>query len=172
MIFCFIRPIELRRLRFYMISLREGVIRLSPAETKNREADNVTIPNVLIPFLRAFRLEQWNSRWLIFGERVQPHPSHCCGHNTMNLRHSNILKALHKKGALADITGLSFYSWKDTGAMDLFRKKVNPLEIMRQLRHKDLATTQLYCQSLYMINEEIKALDNTLLDVVPVGLLE
>lgn len=168
---CFIRPIELRRLRFHMIDLASGLIRLSAAETKNRQSDQVTIPDVLLPVLRAFKLDQWNKRWLVFGKQLQPHATKSCGRNSMNRRHRLVLEKLQEKGDLVDIKGLSFYSWKDTGAMDLFRKKVNPLEIMRQLRHKDLATTQLYCQSLYMINEEIKALDNTLLEVVPVGLL-
>jgi len=62
-----------------------------------------------------------------------------------------------------DITGLQYYSWKDTGAVELFKKKVNILEIMRQLRHKDLSTTQKYCQSLYVINMEIRDLVNPIL---------
>ena len=57
-------------------------------------------------------------------------------------------------------------------ALELFKQKVNPLEIMKQLRHKDLTTTQIYCQSLYSVNREIKALDNDLLgDNVLAGLI-
>ena len=81
----------------------------------------------------------------------------------MNWQHGKILKRLENEGKLMDSKGLTFYSWKDTGALALFKNKVNPLEIMRQLRHKDLTTTQLYCQSLYSVNLEIKALDNALL---------
>lgn len=159
---CFIRPIELRRLRFKMFDFNESVIRLKGDITKNGENEIVTIPDVLMAWLLKFDFSQWNQNWLIFGVGVQPHPHKCCGHNTLNYRHGQMLKKLQQKGMLVDLKGLTFYSWKDTGAMDLFKAKVNVLEIMRQLRHKDLATTQEYCQSLYIVNHEIKTLNNSI----------
>jgi integrase/recombinase XerD len=160
---CFIRPIELRRLRFHMFDFGTGVIRLTKNETKNKENATVTIPDSIIPFLKNFNFGQWNQRWLIFGEGLQPHPDNSCGHNSLNHRHRTILKKLKKSNQLRDINGLSFYSWKDTGALELFKRKVNILEIRKQLRHKDLKTTQVYCESLYEINEEIKHLDGGLI---------
>jgi len=74
-----------------------------------------------------------------------------------------IIEKLNKSKQLKDINGLTFYSWKDTGAMELFKRKINILEIRKQLRHKDLKTTQVYCESLYEINEEIKHLDGGLI---------
>lgn len=159
---CFIRPIEQRRLRFYMISLKEGIIRMPADITKNKENAIVTIPDAIIPALAEYNFNQYDQRWLVFGANSQPHPDKCAGHNTYNLRHKKILDALKKKGLLTNIDGLSYYSWKDTGALELFKRKVDTLEIMQQLRHKDLTTTQLYCQSLYTVNKEIKALDNRL----------
>lgn len=160
---CFIRPVEMRRMKIYMIDLKEGLIRLPAHVTKNKENAIITIPNVLLPFLQEFGLEQYNKQWLLFGAGVEPHPDTCCGHNTMNWRHKQILSDLHQRGLLSNIEGLSFYSWKDTGVMQLFKSKVDPLEIMRQVRHKELNTTQKYCQSLYIINKEIQTLDNKLL---------
>ena len=157
---CFIRPIEMRRMRVHMIDLKEGVIRLPADITKNKEAATVTIPESILPYLRAFGFEKFNQRWLLFGAGGKPHPNKCCGHNTYNLRHQKILMFLFKSGLLDDIEGLSYYSWKDTGAMRLFKLGVNILEIMRQLRHKELNTTQQYCHSLYILNKEIQALDN------------
>jgi len=161
--YCFIRPIELLRLRFHMIDLKEGLIRLPAAITKNKQNSLVTIPDVFVPILERFQLHRWDPRWLIFGQRIQPHPDKAAGKNSIRLRHKRILEALRDEGELLDLTGLSLYSWKDTGALELFKQKVNPLEIMKQLRHTDLATTQLYCQSLYSVNREIKLLDNNLL---------
>jgi len=157
---CFVRPIEMRRMRVHMIDLKEGVIRLPAEVTKNKESATITIPKMLLPYLNGFGLEGFNQRWLLFGAGGKPHPSKCCGHNTYNLRHKKILASLFKDGLLDDIEGLSYYSWKDTGAMELFKKGVNLLEIMRQLRHKELNTTQQYCHSLYVINKEIQELDN------------
>lgn len=159
---CFIRPIELRRLRFYMFDLETGTIHLSGKETKNKENAIITIPDTLIPYLKEFKFERWPAHWLIFGEGVRPHSDKACGHNTLNYRQSKIIRKFKKDGRLGDIKGLTFYSWKDTGALELFRRKVNLLEIMRQMRHKDLKTTQMYCRSLYTINYEIKNLDNQL----------
>ncbi|HQU51429.1 MAG TPA: tyrosine-type recombinase/integrase [Saprospiraceae bacterium] len=160
---CFIRPVELRRLRFYMFDFETGVIRLTKNETKNKENATVTIPDSIIPFLKNFNFGQWNQRWLIFGKDIQPHPNLSCGHNSLNYRHRMIIEKLNKSKQLKDINGLTFYSWKDTGAMELFKRKINILEIRKQLRHKDLKTTQVYCESLYEINEEIKHLDGGLI---------
>lgn len=163
---CFIRPIELRRLRFYMFDMSEGIINLTSDETKNRENNFVTIPDILLPHLVDMNFEKYNPSYVVFGTGGQPHPSKCCSHDALNSRHKTILKQLQKQRKLANIKGLSFYSWKDTGALALFKKKVNMLEIMKQLRHKDLATTQKYCQSLYAVNEEIKMLHNPLVSKI------
>lgn len=160
---CFIRPVELRRLRFNMIVMEEGVIRLPSAVTKNKENSIVTIPDVLMPYLQGFGLDAWPGTWLVFGYGGEPHRSKPCGHDLLSSRHKAVLEKLQREGVLEDITGLSFYSWKDTGALELFKQKVNMLEIMQQLRHKSLSTTQKYCQSLYQVNREIKALRNDVL---------
>lgn len=165
---CFIRPIEQRRMRVHMINLKEGVIRLPPKVTKNKEAAIITIPNTILPYLKDFGFEKFNQRCLLFGAWGQPNATKCCGHNTYNGRHKQVLEKFFDSGVLADIKGLSYYSWKDTGAIELFKKKVNILEIMRQLRHKDLSTTQKYCNSLYVMNYEIKHLDNPILRVTKI----
>lgn len=169
--YCFIRPIELLRLQFYMIDLKEGLIRLPADITKNKQNSIVTIPDVLLPILKRYKLHTYDQSWVIFGVSIQPHTDKAAGRNTMNARHARILKELRKDKKILDIKGLSLYSWKDTGALELFKKKVNPLEIMKQLRHNDLATTQLYCQSLYNVNREIKALDNDLIGEELLGIL-
>lgn len=160
---CFIRPIELRRLRFFMFDLDQSIIKLPGEITKNRDNSILTIPDVIISFLRKYEFDKFNQNWLIFGAEVKPHADKCCGHNTMNWQQGQIVTRLQKKGLITDTKGLTFYSWKDTDALALFKRNVNTLEIMRQVRHKDLTTTQRYCESLYIINEEIKALDNKLL---------
>lgn len=66
---------------------------------------------------------------------------------------------LHREGKLGDPTGIQSYSWKDTGALLLFEMKVDLLQIMKQLRHGDLTTTQKYCNSLNEKAPEIKGLD-------------
>lgn len=156
--YCFIRPSsELRRLRRWHFDLVQGIISMPGSITKNGKEGIVTIPDLILPFVRE-QLQRIPGNHLIFGKGVRPHPSIACGRNTLHYRHKQILQELHRKGLLKDIQGLTFYSWKDTGALELFRQKVNILEIMRQLRHTDLSTTQRYCNSLYIVNKEIKEL--------------
>jgi len=158
---CFIRPCELRRLKFLHFDLDEGIINMPGSITKNKKRSFVTIPKSILFKLRDNEIfKRHPSTYLIFGKGLQPHPSIPVGINTLNLRHKNGIKKLKEKGLLEDIVGLQLYSWKDTGAIELFKKKVNILEIMRQLRHTDLSTTQKYCNSLYAINQEIQVLDN------------
>jgi integrase/recombinase XerD len=158
--YCFIRPSELRRLRIQMIRLEDSMIYLPGDATKNHEFARLTINDKLKEYLSRYNLDAYPANYLIFGQGLLPHPAIPVGANTMNNRHKSCLQKLKKTGLLKNIEGLSFYSWKDTGAMALFKRKVNILEIMRQLRHKDLSTTQRYCESLYQINYEIKGLDN------------
>lgn len=157
---CFIRPqSELRRLRGRHICIEENVIRIPGDKTKNKKDAIVTIPDVLIPNLKKY---SFPSNYFVFGKKLKPALEKPCSKNYMNNRHKGILELLHKKGDLENIDGLMHYSWKDTGAYELFSRGVNILEIMRQLRHANLSTTQKYCDSLYIINHQIKALDNSL----------
>lgn len=57
----------------------------------------------------------------------------------------------------------TFYSWKDTGATALIQAGIPIDEVMKQLRHTDLATTQVYIQNLHRVNEKIRDLDSLLL---------
>lgn len=107
--YCFIRPIELLRLRFHMIDLKEGLIRLPAAITKNKQNSLVTIPDVFIPILQRYQLHQWDPRWLIFGAKIEPHPDKAAGKNAIRLRHKRVLEKLRNQGALLDLTGLSLF---------------------------------------------------------------
>lgn len=157
---CFIRPqAELRRLKGRHIRLQEGVIRIEGDKTKNKKDAIITIPDSLIPNLKKYHFP---ANYFVFGKKMKPAFEKPCSKNYMNNIHKGILEYLHQRGDLENIEGLQNYSWKDTGAYELFSRGVNILEIMRQLRHKDLSTTQKYCESLYVINKQIKALDNVL----------
>lgn len=79
--------------------------------------------------------------------------------NKLNKKHKSIVMQLHKEGKITDPSGIQSYSWKDTGALLLFEMKVDVLQIMKQLRHGDLSTTQKYCNSLNEYAPEIQGLD-------------
>lgn len=57
--------------------------------------------------------------------------------------HREILEFLLKSGKLPDINGLSFYSWKDTGATNA-AKFLTPFELRDQLGHATLEQIMVY----------------------------
>lgn len=157
--YCFIRPGEQRRMRVSCIDMRAGIITLPGAITKNKKTEQVTIPKAIIPFLEEIGIDRWHANDYIFGSNMQPHPEKMCGSNSLAERHKAVINHLVKIGTLRSKTGLSIYSWKDSGAMALIRAGIDVYEVMRQMRHSDLSTTQKYLKSLHNVNKSIQ--DNT-----------
>lgn len=154
--YTFIRPVEMRRLRLSHFDLNRQLIIMPGVITKNKDNESVTIPDVLIDFLRDLKLNKYPSNYFLFGKDMLPSTNKPCGHHTINRRHSYILKRLQEQKILSNTDGISIYSWKDTGAADLVTENINIMEIMLQLRHKNLATTQRYLASFNQVNKEIK----------------
>ncbi len=153
---CFIRPSELARLRVKDIDLVDGLIRLDGDQTKNRRSDIVTIPDAILKAIKGLLLGI-PGKWYLFGHGGKPGPTGPAGRNTMNTRHRRLVEELYKKGKISSSEGLTYYSWKDTGATALVRAGIPIDEVMKQLRHKNLATTQTYIMGLHRVNERIKA---------------
>ena len=161
--YCFIRPIELCRLRIGHIDFDNGQIILPGNKTKNSKQQPITLPDIAIPLMK--EIDIWNKppHFYVFGKGVKPHESIPCHKGSLNEKHRvQVLQRLLASNKLASIEGLSFYSWKDTGAYELVLQKVNILEIQKQLRHSSLAMTEKYLSTLYSVNKEVKALHNVL----------
>jgi len=76
-------------------------------------------------------------------------------------RHARILQRLHDSGALpGDISGLTWYSWKDTG-ISLHAAKTSPLATRDQAGHVDFAITDVYYHAPEII-PEYRKLENDL----------
>jgi integrase/recombinase XerD len=161
--YCFIRPEEQRRMRVHMIDLKNGSIYLPGDITKNKKSEMITIPKAILPYLYEVGLDRWHRNDFIFGSNLQPHPIKQCGANALNLHHKKIIDRLYQEKKLHTISGISLYSWKDTGAMALIRSGIDAYEVMRQMRHSDLSTTQKYLKSLSNINKNIRDLTEILL---------
>ena len=161
--YCFIRPEEQRRMRVNMIDLRNGTIYLPGEITKNKKSETITIPKAIIPYLYEVGVHTWHRNDYIMGEFLKPHPNKACGMHTLNNHHKSLIERLHKQRKLHSITGISIYSWKDTGAMALIRAGIDVYEVMRQMRHSDLSTTQKYLKSLSNINKNIRDMSEILL---------
>jgi integrase/recombinase XerD len=157
--FTFIRPAEMRRLKIKDIDLKRRMIAMDGEQTKNRRIAIKTIPDAMIDLLTECMdaLKDYPGNYLIFGQNLKPHPTKSAGRNTLNNKHKKIMRSLFEKGIIDDITGISFYSWKDTGVQNYLDMQINMYELMRQLGHADLETTQIYAEKRAMINHSIKS---------------
>ncbi len=138
-----LRRTESYQLRFRDFKLREGYIQIDEERSKNHRDAPITIPEQVRLVLLDKRFADQPSGWLVFGYLCRPHPDTPAGDNSFKHRHRQVLLRLKKEGKIADITGLSLYSWKDTG-MSALAKFLTPFELKDQARHADTATSMLY----------------------------
>lgn len=150
---CFVRPTEIRYMKFGQVNLDTGMVFIPSTIGKTKEDRHLTIPNEFIKYFDTAFFKAYPSSYYIFGEGFLPHHCTVCGKNTMGNKHRLILKNLHKHGKLKDITGLQWYSWKDTGITDALEEL--PLlavqdqaghstpEMTLKYRHKRLVNTQM-----------------------------
>lgn len=162
-----IRPGEMRDLRCGALDLERGFVVFPGDKSKNNRNSVVTIPDEILPALRAFELHKSPDAYYIFGGGVGnrnqlPGPGRI-GVNTLSGKFKTGLKRLKKEGKLSDITGLQFYSLKDSLAIHLLDNGVDPESAMRHLRQRDLTVFQRYVKRLGVENEKVRRM--------PVGVL-
>lgn len=152
--YCFIRPAELARLRFRDMDLKRGLVILPGTITKNKKRRVVTIPESAVQYFQNPRFTKYPANYLIFGSGLKPHSSKAVGRNTFNKIHRGILIKLKNEGKISDITGLSFYSWKDTGITEM-SNEVSLINLQRQAGHSKSETTLIYYQP-DEVNKEVR----------------
>lgn len=160
-----IRRTEAYRMRFNRFHLQQGYILLREEDTKNRQESTVTIPASLMPFFLDERFTRWPGNYLLFGAAGQPHPTKSAGENTFKRRHRLVLIRLKSEGKLKDITGLSLYSWKDTG-MTMLSKHLTPFQLRDHARHSSTDISMRYYHAEQIIPEVRSASFEPLADLV------
>jgi integrase len=149
--YCWIRPEELRRLRFSHFDLRRGIIKLPGSVTKNNDDSNITIPKAILKEFVNPEFAAYNYNWYVFGSKLKPARSQC-GERSMNSLHNTILEKLGIKRP-----GLVWYSWKDTG-MTILSEKLQPRDLQKHARHSNLEITENYLHNSGKIIEAIRGI--------------
>ena len=90
--------------------------------------------------LQSMNVFNSNPEYYIFAKDSLPGCDRFTGRNTFNQQHAQILKKL-------DLHGFSIYSWKDTGAVDLYNATLDIEFVSRQLRHHSLDMTKIYLRN-------------------------
>lgn len=160
-----IRPGEMRDLRVGAIDLRRKMVIFPASKSKNRKNSAVTIPEDLIEVLESFGLDQFPPSHFLFGKAqgrhnylLQPRPAPV-GVNTLSNKFRAAVAHLKKAGELTgDLTGVEFYSLKDTLAIFLLDNGIGVEEAMRHFRQSSLAVFQRYVKRLGQVNEAIRVL--------------
>lgn len=156
-----IRPAEIRRMRRHHVDLENKMINLPSEVTKNKHNSIIFIPESVIEKL-AKLMPECSPGMHIVGRKMMP-SFEMCGMNTINFRHAAVLRKLQNNKILEHVNGICFYSWKDTGAVEM-AKQMNIVALMHHFRHQDISTTQRYVNELSAFSKEIKSLHFALLE--------
>lgn len=145
--YCFIRRSELTRLKVGNIDWQNMTIVIPSDASKNKKQESVVIPGPFVDILKSMGLDGLPQDWYIFGRMMKPGPVQYVNYNHISQRHNEISKAI----GISPEKGL--YSWKHSGVCSLYPKLNGDIyALMRQLRHSELTTTQIYLKSLGLVD--------------------
>ena len=165
--YCYIRPIELTRLRFKDFDLGAGTVSVQVNKGKPHRRV-ATIPTSVMHYFRDGKFDKFPVNYHVFGivekgdYQFEMAPStKPCGDDRPYQQHHKLLHRLKKDGKLKDISGLTWYSWKDTG-ISVHAHSTTPMATKDQAGHTDFDMTLKYYHAP-QINEQYKALPDTLI---------
>lgn len=137
--YCFIRPVEMTRLRIKDFNLHSGTVTIHEDASKNRKTQHVTIPKHV--FLYAVELGVFNAPMsdFIFSQRLKPGKEQI-DPKIFRDHWAKVSKRLKLKKEW------KFYSLKDTGITEMAKLNMAPKTVKDQARHSSLAITEIYLE--------------------------
>lgn len=158
--FCYIRPVEIMRLKGRAFDLDAGTVTVEAYEAKKWKKRVCTIPAAVLPYFQREDFRAVGPNLFVWGARgpgVKP------GRDDKHYKaHKCALQYLQKIGSIDDIKGLTWYSWKDTG-ISLHASKTSALATRDQAGHSDFGMTLTYYKAP-TVNGEYRNLTNDLFD--------
>lgn len=146
--YCYIRPVELTRLKFSDFNLTNGTVSVQVHKGKKYRRI-ATIPSAILPYFTDNIFTKYPNNHYVFstqksGTQYKPGPSATQAAEDMQYKqHLKVLNRLKKLGKLKDITGLTWYSWKDTG-ISVHAEITSPLATKDQAGHSSFEMTLKY----------------------------
>lgn len=137
--YCFIRPVEMTRLRVRHFNLKACTLTIPGELSKNKTTQTITLPKKVILYGIKIGVFSAPSDDFIFSYRLKP------GRDEIDPKHfrdhwENVRKALGLKKEW------KFYSLKDTGITEMCDKEIAPRSVKDQARHSSLAITDIYLE--------------------------
>lgn len=137
--YCFIRPVEMTRLKVRHFNLKACTLTIPGELSKNKMTQTITLPKKVIQYGIEIGVFSASMDDYIFSYRLKP------GRNEIDPKHfrdhwDNVRQALKLKKEW------KFYSLKDTGITEMCDRNVAPRRVKDQARHSSLAITDIYLQ--------------------------
>lgn len=155
--YCFIRPVEMTRLKIGDINLKAGTITIPAECSKNKKRQSVTVPKKVLKYALEIGIFSEPIQYFIFSDGLRP------GRNEIDPK---IFR--DHWGKLRKPLGLrkewKFYSLKDTGITEMLKShKVQTIEVRDQARHSSLSITDIYTDhSEQQMNPDIFNIEGSL----------
>lgn len=149
--YCFLRRPELARVQAKHINWESKTIVIPAENSKSRRQDSITISKTLEALIEDYRLLELRPNTFIFGKGFSPSPVRMKRVDDF----TDLQRAYNKRFNVK--AECSFYSWKHTGAVELYQLTKDPYVVMRQCRHTDIKMTMIYLRSMGCgVNEAVR----------------
>lgn len=168
--YCYIRPVELSRLRFRNFDLARGIVVIETYEAKCWKERTATIPAAIMHYFRDGIFDKQPASWFLFGrvgngskrteDKMAP-SAKAARVDRPYKKHRFYLEKLRDAGRITNIEGLTWYSWKDTG-VSKHVLTTSPLATRDQAGHSKFDMTLTYYTS-QEVNKEYQGLGDDLL---------
>lgn len=157
---CFMRPKEIALLRCGDVDLRKQTVSVSGDIAKNGKDSVRTIPDAMVPFIRALDLS--DPELFLFGShRLEKYRFTPGSKPTIGQRIADYWRFVVRPGCGFG-EDLQFYSLKDTGITGMLESGVAINLVQQQADHSSVAMTAIYVGKSPAANAELKK-SNTLL---------
>jgi len=134
--YTFIRPGELRFLRWEDVALEERRIVVRAEISKNRKEQYVRVPDAFMPVLESAAVGTLPTDYVFGGEHHRRKDYH-------SRQHQKLIRALRY-----DTRRYKLYSWKHTGVVAVAQAGVPIKQLQVQLRHHSLDQVDMYLRQL------------------------
>lgn len=149
--YCFLRRTELHGLQVKHINLDNKTVVIPSDNAKSKFQDSVTIPKTLEAIIEKSGILGLPQDTYVFSKRFRPGHQKVNDDNGLTGKQKNLNRRLKIKPEC------SFYSWKHTGVVELYKLTKDPYIVMRQCRHSDIKTTMIYLRALGCgVNEHVR----------------
>ena len=149
--YCFFRRSELSKIQIKHINWENKTIIVPSDSAQSRVQDSITISKTLEKCIREMGILSLDPNMYIFGKNFIPSFDKLKRVDDF----SDMQRYINRKNNIKE--ECTFYSWKHTGAVELYNLTKDPYTVMRQCRHSDIKMTMIYLRSMGCgVNEQVR----------------